>query len=96
MEVKTIFNTMEYGPAPESREPVDQWLEKHGNRFELFVDGAWRPPKNGKYFDTTNPGNTDFLAPLVHCTVYKVSRIALILRLVCQWGRLGTNTFEVL
>ena len=27
MKVRDILETMEYGPAPESRQNVDQWLE---------------------------------------------------------------------
>jgi aldehyde dehydrogenase (NAD+) len=39
--VKEIFETMEYGPAPESPEFVDAWLEKHGRRFGHFINGQF-------------------------------------------------------
>ena len=47
---------MEYGPAPESDAPAVEWLERHGRRFDHFVDGGWRKPEGGAYFDTNNPG----------------------------------------
>jgi aldehyde dehydrogenase (NAD+) len=39
MKVKEIFETMEYGPAPESAQEAHEWLAQHKNKFELFVDG---------------------------------------------------------
>jgi aldehyde dehydrogenase (NAD+) len=39
--IKEILQTMDYGPAPESTKEAQAWLESHGRRFGLFVDGAW-------------------------------------------------------
>ncbi len=38
--VADILKTMEYGPAPESASVAKEWLDGHGRRFGLFVDGA--------------------------------------------------------
>jgi aldehyde dehydrogenase (NAD+) len=38
--VPEIFQTMAYGPAPEGVGPVNEWLERHGRRFGLFIGGA--------------------------------------------------------
>ncbi len=37
--VKEIFNTMEYGPAPESADAAHEWLGRHKGRTELFIGG---------------------------------------------------------
>jgi aldehyde dehydrogenase (NAD+) len=60
--IAEIFETMEYGPAPESPKPAQEWLEAHGQRFGLFLDGAWREPAEGEYFETANPANGRELA----------------------------------
>ena len=64
MKVAEIFETLEYGPAPESATPVNQWLDAHARRFGLFIDGAWRDPADGEYFDTANPANGKTIAQL--------------------------------
>ncbi|MBK8654508.1 MAG: aldehyde dehydrogenase family protein [Haliscomenobacter sp.] len=62
MKIKDLFETMEYGPAPESRDAADQWLDARQREFQLFINGEWAPPVSGKYFDTINPANKEFLA----------------------------------
>lgn len=62
MKIKDLFETMEYGPAPESRDAADQWLDAHQREFQLFINGEWASPVSGKYFDTINPANKEFLA----------------------------------
>jgi aldehyde dehydrogenase (NAD+) len=63
-EVQRIFETMEYGPAPEERAPAIDWLEQHGRRFGLFVNGQWRQPASDEFFDTVNPGDGQPLAQI--------------------------------
>ncbi|MBP9076881.1 MAG: aldehyde dehydrogenase family protein, partial [Haliscomenobacter sp.] len=62
MKIKDLFETMEYGPAPENRDAADQWLDARQREFQLFINGEWAPPVSGKYFDTINPANKEFLA----------------------------------
>jgi aldehyde dehydrogenase (NAD+) len=64
MEVSSILETMEYGPAPESREAADRWLDQHNRKFQLFVNGKWSKPNSGKYFNTVNPCSQDVLAKI--------------------------------
>ena len=63
--VSEIFETMAYGPAPESDKPAVEWLERHGRAFGLFVGGRWTKGKNGDGFDVINPATT---APLARVT----------------------------
>ncbi|HEX5727076.1 MAG TPA: aldehyde dehydrogenase family protein, partial [Longimicrobiaceae bacterium] len=62
MSIAEIFETLEYGPAPESPRPALGWLDEHQRRFGHFVAGAWREPADGEWFDTINPATTQVLA----------------------------------
>ena len=46
-----------YSPAPES---IDHIQLK--NRYDLFINGEFIPPVDGKYFDTINPSNEEKIA----------------------------------
>src|SRR5260370_7403301 len=61
MNVTEIFETMEYGPAPESPTLVLDWL-KERQPFGLFINGQWVKPASGKYLDTINPSTGKPLA----------------------------------
>ncbi len=39
MTVAEIFETMEYGPAPESAEPAEAWLAARGGEILPFIGG---------------------------------------------------------
>src|SRR5688500_9078193 len=58
--VQEIFETMEYGPAPESDAEARQWLASHGGLFGHFLDGGWTPP--GKAFEVIDPSTAAVLA----------------------------------
>ncbi len=62
MSIAEKFVSMEYGPAPEDSKEAVAWLERHGRRFGLFIDGAWQAPATGEYFDTLDPSNGEKLA----------------------------------
>ncbi|HZB27014.1 MAG TPA: aldehyde dehydrogenase family protein, partial [Gemmatimonadales bacterium] len=71
--VPEIFQSMAYGPAPESVGPANEWLEKHGRRFGLFIGGAWTPGE-GETFETLNPATAKPLARLTQATANDVDR----------------------
>ncbi len=60
--VAEIFQTLEYGPAPESSAEAAQWLESHKRRFDLFIGGEWVKAQLGQAFATINPANKQELA----------------------------------
>jgi aldehyde dehydrogenase (NAD+) len=58
--VAEIFQTMEYGPAPESNREVVAWLEKHRRVFGHYIGGRWTEP--GALFDVVNPATSETIA----------------------------------
>ena len=50
-----IFESLEYGPAPEAASSVNAWLDEHGRDFGHFVNGKWVKPKGRKVYETRNP-----------------------------------------
>ncbi|HEX4934378.1 MAG TPA: aldehyde dehydrogenase family protein, partial [Gemmatimonadaceae bacterium] len=66
--VKDIFETMEWGPAPESDTPVQAWLAKFNGEFGHYINGRWTEPKESRLFDVMNPATTKLLARVSHGT----------------------------
>lgn len=62
MSVRDIFETMEYGPAPESSEQAWEWLKDRNQVLDHFIDGQWRQPASGAYFDSHSPSGGELLA----------------------------------
>jgi aldehyde dehydrogenase (NAD+) len=63
--VSEIFETMAYGPAPESDKQAREWIAQHGGEFGVFVDGRWARAESGELFDVINPATA---APLARVT----------------------------
>ena len=59
-KVAEIFDTMDYGPAPESDKTVREWLEQHNESFGHFINNKW--VMKGKTFTTENPATGEKLA----------------------------------
>lgn len=53
--VAEIYESMDYGPAPESAAAAHAWLQSHANRFDLYIGGRWVTPGQGGYFATIDP-----------------------------------------
>ncbi|HBL31097.1 MAG TPA: aldehyde dehydrogenase, partial [Acidobacteria bacterium] len=60
--VAEIFETMDYGPAPESADPALAWLAACGREILPFIDGAFRRPAVDEFFDTLSPADGKPLA----------------------------------
>jgi aldehyde dehydrogenase (NAD+) len=90
LKVAEIFETLEYGPAPESPKPVNEWLDAHHRRFGLFIDGAWREPSDGEYFDSSNPANSKTIAQIAQAAASDVNAaVAAARRAQPAWQALG-------
>ncbi len=60
MSVAEIFQTMSYGPAPESTLPGLQWIDEH-TPLRLFIGGGWRDPVDDERIDIVNPATGNIL-----------------------------------
>jgi len=60
MTVKDIFESMDYGPAPESTTEAIAWIGKHDGKLGQFIDGAFTAHHSG--FESKNPATSDVLA----------------------------------
>jgi aldehyde dehydrogenase (NAD+) len=74
MNVKEIFESMDYGPAPESGKSADDWLDSHSRKFDLFIKGSWQKPESGAYIKTVNPANRKALAQIAASDETDVSK----------------------
>jgi len=63
MSVRDIFETMDYGPAPEDAAPAEDWLDRRDRRFGHFIAGAFTAP-GPETFETANPATGAALATL--------------------------------
>src|SRR4051812_32993353 len=72
--IPEIFQSMEYGPAPESAGPANAWLDAHQRRFGVFIAGSWQPGEGTETFETLNPATGKPLAQLVHASTKDVDR----------------------
>jgi aldehyde dehydrogenase (NAD+) len=61
-KIAQIFQSLDYGPAPEGSEQAIAWLDSHGRKFGHFIDGKWTKP--GKTFSSDNPANGESLAQI--------------------------------
>lgn len=68
--ITDILKTMEYGPAPEDKSIVTQWLARHEGGFGHFIDGAFTPAAEG--FQVDNPATGDRLASVSQGTAADV------------------------
>ncbi len=60
MNVREIFETMDYGPAPEDAAQAMAWLDAHKRTFGHFIDGKWTKP--ARSFPSKNPATGEILA----------------------------------
>ena len=90
MSVAAIFESMEYGPAPESDQPAQAWLDSHGRNFGLFIGGAWVAAKSGESFETVNPATGAVLARIAQAGPEDIdAAVAAARRAQPGWARIG-------
>ncbi|WP_431298549.1 aldehyde dehydrogenase family protein [Tabrizicola sp. BL-A-41-H6] len=71
MTIKEIFDSMAYGPAPESATEALAWIAKHNGTFGHFIDGAFTKP--GATFTTANPATGQPLAQVTQGTAADIA-----------------------
>jgi aldehyde dehydrogenase (NAD+) len=88
MSVKEIFDSMEYGPAPESAAEAYAWLVDQGDRFGHFIGGDFTAPGEG--FEARNPANEEVLAILTQASAKDVDdAVAAARKSQPKWEGLG-------
>ena len=88
MTVRDIFDSMAYGPAPESNAEALTWLAKHDNRFGHWIDGAFTVP--GVTFEARNPATGKPLAAVTQGTTADLDiAVAAARRAQPKWARLS-------
>ena len=85
--VAELFQTMEYGPAPEADAPARAWLAAHHATFGHFVNGAWT--KAGRTFETFDPSTGARLAHVTQGTAKDVdAAVAAARKALPAWRKL--------
>ena len=88
MTVKEIFETMDYGPAPESSAEALAWLADRGGIAGHYVDGKWGPQRDD--FASSNPATGARLAGVTKGTKAEVDQaVAAARKAQPKWEKLG-------
>lgn len=88
MSVKDIYESMDYGPAPEAAGDALAWVVDQGSRFGHFIDGAFTKP--GETFETTSPASGEVLAEVSQATSADIDAAVAAARAAQgKWEKLG-------
>ncbi len=90
MDIKEIFESMEYGPAPENGSVAQDFLDQHQRKFGMYIDGRWERPSQNTYFDTINPANHQVLAQISDASSEDVNKaVAAAKKALPKWVNIG-------
>lgn len=67
--VLQLQTTWDYSPAPESTQAAT--IDK---KYELFIEGKWQKPAEGKYFKTINPATEETLSEVAKASAKDVDK----------------------
>ncbi len=70
MDIMKIYETMDYGTAPESTDEANTWLAEKNRKFGHFINGDF--VSGTDHFETINPATGTTLALISHATVSDV------------------------
>ncbi len=87
MTTAEIFDSMDYGPAPESAAEALAWIAARGPGFGHFIDGRFTAP--GETFATRNPATGAELAQITQGTAEDVeAAVAAATKAFPKWAKL--------
>ncbi len=72
--VAEVFDSLDYGPAPESAAVAEAWLDERGRSFGHFIGGQWSRPDEDDQFDTINPARDTVLARIAQGNADDIDR----------------------
>ena len=95
MTIKEIFETMDYGPAPESSAEALAWLADRGGVAGHYINGKWDTLRDD--FATTNPATGVKLAGVTKGTAEEVAlAVAAARKAQPAWAKSGHKRARVL
>ena len=95
MTTREIFESMDYGPAPESAAEALAWLVDQGDALGHFIDGAFTDP--GETFESRNPANGNVLALVTQGTQADVdAAVAAARKAQPKWAKEGHQRARIL
>ena len=95
MTIKDIFDTMEYGPAPESSAEALAWLADRGGIAGHYINGKWGPLRDD--FASNNPATGEKLAGVTKGTAEEVATaVAAARKAQPAWAKSGHKRARVL
>ncbi len=87
--VRESFESMAWGPAPESAATAEAWLEQHGRSLGNYIGGGWTAP-GAEGFDTINPADGTRLARVTAGSTSDVDAAVAAARAAqAEWWALG-------
>jgi aldehyde dehydrogenase (NAD+) len=75
MTVKEIFESMDYGPAPENAADALAWIVDRGSKMGQFINGDFTDHHDG--FESKNPATGDVLALITQASIQDVDAAVL-------------------
>ena len=95
MTIKEIFDTMDYGPAPESSAEALQWLADRGGVASHYIGGKWGPIRDD--FASNNPATGEKLVGVTKGTAEEVATaVAAARKAQAAWAKSGHKRARVL
>jgi len=89
--IPEIFESLDYGPAPESDKPALEWLARHKATFGHHINGAFTKPK-GATISVVNPATGAELAKVVQGSRADVDlAVTAARKALVEWQALGTH-----
>jgi len=71
-DLTSLFNSMDYGVAPEAADYANAWLDSHDRKFGMFIDNEWVHPDGREYVAVTNPATGEKLAEVLQVRAVQV------------------------
>ena len=95
MTIKDIFESMDYGPAPESATEAHAWLEERGGIAGHFIGGKWGALRDD--FATNNPATGEKLAGVTKGTADEIAQaVAAAHKAQPKWAKSGAARARVM
>ena len=66
--IRSVLESMDYGPSPEANTHALAWLENHRGGFNHFIGGRFSASSGGEHFDVMNPASDTLLARVAQGT----------------------------